>query len=64
MTPVRPKVAAAAVGGALATILAYTVGFFGWDLPDEVVAALTTLLAFGAGWLRNDTDPGKHAETA
>lgn len=49
---VRPKVAAAGVGGAAATVLVWLLEFFGVSVPAEVAAALATLLSFAAGYLR------------
>lgn len=51
MSP-EPKVTAAGVGGAFAIVLVWILGQFGVDMPAEVAAAVTTLLAFAAGWLR------------
>lgn len=53
MTP-QPKVQAAGAGGALAIVLVWLAGQFGVDVPPEVAAAFTTLLAFAAGWWRHD----------
>ncbi len=46
------KVAAAGVGGAAALVLTYLLGLFGLDLPAEVASALTTLVAFGAAYVK------------
>ena len=59
-TPVSPKVPAATLGGAAATVLAYLLGTLpvidGW--PEPVRAALLVLLmaagAWVAGWLKAD----------
>jgi hypothetical protein len=54
---INPKVSAAVVAGALATVVAYAASKFGLDLPDEVVAAVTTLFAFTGGYLRPAEQP-------
>jgi len=51
MSP-TPKVAAAGVAGAVTTILVFIVAQIGVDLPPEVAAAITALLAFGAGYIK------------
>jgi len=51
---VRPKVAAAGIAGALATVVIYVASQFGLVLPPEVAAAIATLIAFGAGYLKSD----------
>jgi hypothetical protein len=52
MTP-QPKVQAAGAAGAIATILVFVVSLFGLDIPPEVAAALTTLIATGAAYLKS-----------
>ena len=48
-----PKVVAAGLGGALATLLVWLLAAFGGpEVPAEAAAALSALLAFGAGYLR------------
>lgn len=47
-----PKVAAAGAGGALAVVAVWAAGLVGVDLPAEVAAALATLAAFAAGYLK------------
>ena len=49
ITPV-PKVAAAGVGGAVATVLVFIANQFGLDVGPEVAAAIATILAFAFGW--------------
>lgn len=51
MTP-TPKVAAAGIAGALSVILVWIMGLTGLDIPAEVAASLTTILAFLAGYLK------------
>lgn len=45
------KVAAAGIGGSLTVVLVYILGQFNIDPPAEVVAALTTLVSFGSGYI-------------
>ena len=52
LTP-TPKVAAAGAGGAASIVLIYVLSLVGITLPPEVAAAITTLLAFGAGYLKH-----------
>ena len=52
MTP-TPKVAAAGIAGAVSVILVWLLNTVaGVDVPPEVAAAFTTVLAFGAGYLK------------
>lgn len=44
------KVVAAGVAGALSIVLVYALSEFGIHMPAEVASAITTLLAFGAGY--------------
>lgn len=53
-TAISPKVAAAAIAGAIATILVWLIGLTGVDVPPEVSAAIATALAGGAGYLTRD----------
>lgn len=55
-TPV-PKVVAAGLGGAVATILLWLVEAASQlEVPTPVAAALTTLLAFVFGYLKHPAD--------
>ena len=45
------KVGAAGVAGAVTTCIVYILAEFGIVLPPEIVAALVTLISFGAGYL-------------
>lgn len=47
-----PKVEAAGAAGALAIVIAYVVSLLGVELPQTVVAALTTILTVGAAYIR------------
>lgn len=49
---VHPKIAVAGVAGAVTTILVFVVNELGVDVPPEVAAAVTTILSFGAGYLK------------
>lgn len=48
------KVTAVGVGGGAATVLIAVLGLFGIELPMEVVAAILTLITFGAGYLKRE----------
>lgn len=50
---VNPKVASATAAGSVTTIVVFVAGQLGLDVPPEVAAALTTLFAFAAGWLKS-----------
>jgi len=50
------RVSAVAVAGALATIIAWAAKQAGLDVPPEVVAALTTMLAVVVGVLVPGSD--------
>jgi hypothetical protein len=52
MNGVHRKVSAAAVGGAFATLTVFVLAQLGVDAGPEVAAALTTLAAFAAGYLK------------
>jgi hypothetical protein len=47
-----PKVVAAGAAGALTVVLVWVVGMFGLEVPEEVAAAVTALLATGAAYLK------------
>jgi len=49
------KVTAAALAGAIATILVWILNLAGVDMPAEVAAALTTILAAVAGYMAPHT---------
>ena len=51
MKPV-PKVAAAGIGGAVATIVVYVAAQFGVEIPGDVGAAIATVVAFAAAYLK------------
>ena len=51
MSP-TPKVQAAGAAGAVTTVLVWGVGLAGVDVPPEVAAAVTTLFAFGAAYIK------------
>ena len=51
---IAPKVGAAGVGGALSVLLVYLLSLAGVELDTEVAAAIATVFAFGAGYLKRD----------
>lgn len=48
----NPKVAAGGVAGAATVILVWGLGLLDVDVPAEVASALTTVISFGAGYLK------------
>lgn len=48
----QPKIQAAGVAGSLAVVIVYLCGMLGVEMTAEVAAAVTTLLAFAAGYLK------------
>lgn len=55
------KVTAAGTAGAAALVLVWILGSFGVEVPPEVAAALTALIATAAGWLKRErTGNGRH----
>ena len=52
-TPTR-KVGAAALGGALATVIVWALSLAHVEVPAEVAAAMATLCAFAAGYIVKD----------
>ena len=52
MKPVS-KVAAAGIGGAVATLIVYVAGLAGVEVPGDVGAAIATVVAFAAGYLKS-----------
>lgn len=51
---INPKVAATGIAGAIVTLIAGVLAMLGVDIPQEVVAAATTLLGFGVGYVKAD----------
>ena len=49
---VAPKIKAASLAGALSAMLVWGLTYAGVTLPPEVASAVTTLLAFAAGYLK------------
>jgi len=47
-----PKVRAAGIGGAVATIVVFVAAQAGVELPGDVGAAIATVVAFAAGYLK------------
>lgn len=56
MTPasISPKVTAASLASAVATILVWALSLLGVDVPAAVASAVVALLTFGAGYLVTD----------
>lgn len=52
---VDSKVGAMTLAGAVTVILTWGLGEFGIDLPVEVGAALTTIVAFAFSWVAKRT---------
>lgn len=46
------KVTAAGIGGAVATLIIFGAGQFGMEIPGEVGAAIATVVAFIAGYMK------------
>ena len=53
-TQIAPKVGAAGVGGAFSVLVVYLLGLAGVQLDTEIAAALATIFAFAAGYLKRD----------
>lgn len=51
MTSIHPKVSAAGLGGVLVTLAASVLAWRHVNVPTDVVASATTLIAVLAGWL-------------
>ena len=52
-TPV-PKVAAAGIAGSLTVLLVFILGQLNFEVPPEVASAVTTIIAFLAGYFKRD----------
>lgn len=50
----QKKVAAAGIGGAVATILLFVLGQLNVEVPGDVGAAVATVISFAAGFLKAD----------
>ena len=48
----QPKVQAAGIGGAIATLAVWIAAQFGVDMPPEVGAAVAALLSLAAGYFK------------
>jgi len=60
-TEIDPKVTAAGVGGSAATVLVFVADLAGVELPPYVAAAVVTVAAFVAGYVKRTRVPrGKH----
>ena len=51
-TKVNPKVQSAGIGGAVATVIIFGAQQLGLEIPGEVGAAIATIVAFAAGYLK------------
>ena len=49
---ISPQVQSAGIGGAVATVLIFIAQAFNFDIPGEVGAAIATIVAFAAGYLK------------
>ncbi len=59
---INPKVTAAALAAAVTTVIAWLLTLAGIQLSNEVQGAITSILAFVAGYLTSaDPTPGDHA---
>lgn len=54
LAPTR-KVSAATAGGAAGLVIVFVARQFGLEMEPEVAAAITTLLAFVAGYFKKET---------
>lgn len=52
-TDIHPKVQAALIAGAVGTVAFYFLSLAGIDLPADVASAVTTIIAFLAGYLKS-----------
>ena len=48
----NPKIASAGIAGALTVVLVWLVGVLGVEVPAEVASAVTVIIAFAAGYIR------------
>ena len=53
-TTISPKVTAAALASAVATILVWALALAGVDVPAPVSSAIVAVLTFAAGWIVRD----------
>lgn len=49
---IQPKVAAAGIAGAVTTLIITGAAMAGFDISPEVAAALATIVAFAAGYIK------------
>lgn len=49
----NPKIAASGAAGAITVLLVYLCSVAGIEIPNEVAAAITVIIAFAAGYLRS-----------
>lgn len=53
---INPKIAASGIAGALTVVLVYVLSLANINVPTEVAAAITVIIAFAAGYLRSQGD--------
>lgn len=52
----KPKVVAATLAAAITSVIVWILSAYaGVEIPPEVAAAITTLIAFGAGYLTSES---------
>lgn len=49
----NPKTTAAGIAGAVTLVIVFVLGQLGVDIPADVAAAVTTIIAFAAAYLRS-----------
>jgi hypothetical protein len=49
----QAKVAAAGIAGAVTVLVVWIASIFGLEVPPEAASAFTTIIAFGAGYLKS-----------
>ena len=52
----NPKTAAAGIAGAVTLVIVFVLGQFGVEIPADVAAAVTTIIAFAAAYLKSAHD--------
>lgn len=49
----NPKTTAAGIAGAVTLVIVFVLGQLGVDIPADVAAAVTTIIAFAAAYLKS-----------
>lgn len=52
----NPKTTAAGIAGAVTLVIVFVLGQLGVEVPADVAAAVTTILAFAAAYLKSADD--------